>query len=250
VNKLAIIVALEREIAPLTNDPFWRAVKLVPSAYRNYESNQGFIVCSGIGGQAARTAAEEIVDRVGPSTLISAGVAGSLTPRWKVGDVIAPAAVVQFAAATPMPTALLPEIPGLQRGGTLVSAASVAGPEMKSRLARQYQADTVDMEAGFVAEVAAAHAIPFAAVKAISDEYDFVLPDLGRFAGPDGRFLTSRFVLYSMLRPRTWPAVSRLAFNSSKASQELCRVLRILLATGAFSSALHSGVSSSAAEDI
>jgi adenosylhomocysteine nucleosidase len=238
VNKPAIIVALEREIAPLVRDPLWCAAKLIPSAYRNYESSQGFIVCSGIGGLAARTAAERIIRQVSPSILISAGVAGSLTPQWKVGDVIAPAAVVQSPAGTPRETVPLSPVDGLQRGGTLVSTSSVAGLETKAHLAREYQADVVDMEAASVAEIAAAHDIPFAAVKAISDEYDFPVPELGRFVATDGKFLTSRFILYSMLRPKTWSVVSRLASNTNKASQQLCRVLRTLLASGAFSSAV------------
>jgi adenosylhomocysteine nucleosidase len=249
VSKVAIIVALEREIAPLINHQPWHAVKLIPSPYRNYESNYGFIVCSGIGGVAARKAAEEVLGRVGPSLLISAGIAGSLTPGWKVGDVIAPAAVVPLGG-TPKKTVSLPEIPGLQRGGTLVSASTIAGPEEKTNLATQYQADVIDMEAGFVAEVAAAHDVPFAAVKAISDEHDFPLPDLGRFVASDGRFRTNRFVVYSMLHPMTWPAVCRLARNTTKASRELSRVLRVLLTTGALGAALPSGVSSSGAVNI
>jgi adenosylhomocysteine nucleosidase len=249
VSKVAIIAALEREIASLIDDQLWRTVKLIPSPHRDYESNYGFIVCSGMGGMAARQAAEQVLGRVRPSFLISAGIAGALTPGWKVGDVIAPAVVVQVGG-TPRKTASLPEIPGLQRRGTLVSAPSIAGPEEKANLARQYQADAIDMEAGFVAEVAAAHDVPFAAVKAISDAHDFPLPDLGRFMAPDGRFRTSRFVAYSMLRPTTWPAVCHLARNSNKASRELCRVLRLLLTTGALGAAPSSGVRSSGAVNI
>jgi adenosylhomocysteine nucleosidase len=249
VNKIAIIVALEREIAPLIDDQLWRTVKLIPSPHRDYESSYGFIVCSGIGGMAARKAAEEVLGRVGPSLLISAGIAGSLTPSWKVGDVIAPAAVVPLGG-TPKLTVSLPEIPGLHRGGTLVSTSTVAGPEEKVNLARKYQADVIDMEAGFVAEVAAAHDIPFAAVKAISDEHDFPLPDLGRFIASDGGFRTSRFVVYSMLRPKTWAAVCRLAGNTNKASRELCRVLRLLLAAGVLGATLSSGARSSGAVNI
>jgi len=229
LKKPAIIAALEREIAPLVRAQDWQPAKLVPSVYRNYESAQGFIVCGGIGGQAARVAAEHLIHRVDPSVLVSAGVAGSLATRWKVGDVIVPATVVQSAVGKSFSTAALPERHGWQREGTLVSSSGIADPETKSLLAREYQADAVDMEAAAVAEVAAAHGIPFVAVKAISDECDFPLPDFGRFVPADGRFLTSRLVLYSALRPRMWVVLGRLAANTGKAAQELCRVLHSLL---------------------
>ena len=242
MNKVAIIVALEREIAPLLKDPRWQAVDLISEGsarrvsarqddpvYRNYESEQGLIMCAGIGATAARAAAEKLIPCFRPTVLISAGLAGGLTPHWKAGDVIFPATIVQAPAGAVLQTGLLPEAAGIKRSGVLVSTPSIAGAGIKSLLARQFQADAVDMEAGAVAEIAAAHGIPFVAVKAISDEYDFPVPDLGRFVDPQGRFLTGRFLLHAAVRPRTWPAVGKLASNTKKASQELCRVLRILV---------------------
>ena len=51
------------------------------------------------------------------------------------------------------------------------------------------------MEAAAVAAVAQERGIEFAAVKAISDELDFVMPPVGRFVDADGKFETARFAV-------------------------------------------------------
>jgi adenosylhomocysteine nucleosidase len=125
-------------------------------------------------------------------------------------------------------------VPGFQPKGTLVSACGISGTKGKRLLARQYQGDAVDMEAASVAAVARAQGIPFMAVKAISDEYDFPVPDLDSFVDADGRFKTGRFVLHAITRPSLWPVMRRLAANSGRASKQLCQTLRMLLNTEHF----------------
>jgi adenosylhomocysteine nucleosidase len=163
--------------------------------------------------------------------LISAGLAGALTPAGKVGQVLLPSSVLDAATGGRAEAHVLPEIAGLRQAGLLVTSQEVAGPESKELLARQIGADWVDMEAAAVAAVAADHRLPFVVVKAISDECGFAMPPLQGCVDAQGRFLTGRFVRRVAVRPALWPALRRLAVNSRQAAGELCRVLSILLGT-------------------
>jgi len=78
------------------------------------------------------------------------------------------------------------------------------------------------MEAAAVARAAQSHSIPFMAVKAISDEYNFDLPPMDGFVTPDGQFRTAAFAAFIAIRPWLWGKTSRLASGSAKASRALC----------------------------
>ena len=47
-------------------------------------------------------------------------------------------------------------------------------------------------------------AAALSAVKAISDESDFVMPPMDEFIAEDGAFRTESFVLFAALRPWLW----------------------------------------------
>ena len=81
------------------------------------------------------------------------------------------------------------------------------------------------MEAAAVARAAQKHNLPFLAVKSISDELNFELPEMNLFIR-QGQFRTKSFVLYIAPRPWLWPRVVRLARNTERASQNLCAWLR------------------------
>jgi adenosylhomocysteine nucleosidase len=109
--------------------------------------------------------------------------------------------------------------------GILVSSATVAGKEQKTRLSKAYGATAVDMEAAAVAQGAQARGVEFAALKVISDVVDFNLPVVDRFVSADGRFQSVRFACHVALRPWLWSATIALARNSAKASLALSDAL-------------------------
>ncbi len=231
-GKLAIIAAMAGEVGGLVGRKPWRRSHAVRTPYGAYEALGAIVICAGIGGSAARSAAQQVL-ALQPRAIISAGLAGALTPELKVGTVVLPHMVVGSGNPVPIELAVRADLPRIRTGGVLVSAASVAGPEGKRLLRAQYGAQMVDMEAAPVAEMAARDRIPFMAVKCISDEFDFPMPDMEPFITPEGRFLTGKFVAYAAVRPRLWSVLSRLASNSKRASQELCRVLRFLVESDA-----------------
>ncbi|HEX8816443.1 MAG TPA: phosphorylase [Terriglobales bacterium] len=215
--KIGIVAALEREIKDLIKD--WLKVEHTHDHHRFdfFEHGPAVAVCGGMGSGAARRAAEALMAIYHPDTLISAGFAGALQPSRSVGDVLWPQIIIDASDSSRT------EIADGQ--GSLVSFSEVASPAQKAKLASAFQADAVDMEAAAVARVAAIHGANFAAVKAISDDATFEMPDLSRFITPDGHFRQAAFAAHAALRPQLWPQLIRLARNSAKASRALCTEL-------------------------
>ncbi len=217
LTEIAIIAALEREVRPLIAS--WRRVVHEHEGYRFhvFEDKSAVLICGGIGQQAARRATEALVTKYHPELLVSAGFAGALTPSLKVGEIISPAKVIDAKDGSRI------DIPS--GVGVLVSFPGIVSVDQKAKLAKAYGADAVDMEAAAVALGAEKHQIQFAAIKAISDESSFEMPDLDRFVTPSGEFLDGAFARHALLRPQMWGTVAGLARNSKKASRALCSEL-------------------------
>ena len=216
-KKIAIVAALEREVRPLVRD--WRVSERQHDGrrFRFFEKDDVVLVCGGIGAAPARRAAEAVIALFSPEMLYSVGFAGALDPQLKVGDVMLPRKVIN---ATDGSSVTLSD-----GDGVLVTFASVASREQKKKLRDSFGAQAVDMEAASVLRAADAHAIPFSAIKAISDEFDFDFPDTERFVDSDGRFSEMRFALFAAVRPWLWARVIQLARNSRRAMRALCEAL-------------------------
>jgi nucleoside phosphorylase len=225
--KIAIIAAIERELRPLINS--WPSTKTDHEGHEFtfYESDYAVAVCGGIGPESARRAAEAIIARYSPELLISAGVAGALVSELRAGETIFPSTVVDTQDSSRHQTVIRDAALGessLART-VLASYPEIASVAQKQQMAKSYGAHAVDMEAAAVARAAQAHHLGFLAIKAISDESDFELPEMSPFIR-DGEFETKRFVLYIALRPWLWLKVIRLARNTQLASHNLCAWLR------------------------
>jgi len=215
--KIAIIAAMEREVAPLIRSWKMRMIEHGGRRYRLFENGDAVLACGGIGAEAARRATEAVIREVNPVRVISVGFAGALDASLQAGDIVEPRTVINSAdgARTEVGSG----------EGILVSSAEVAGKEQKSRLSRAYGASAVDMEAAAVAQGAEARGVEFGALKAISDAADFSLPALDSFVADDGTFRSAKFACHVVLRPWLWWTTIALARNSSKASRSLCGAL-------------------------
>ena len=215
--RIAIIAAMEREVGPLIRSWKVRTIEHGGRRYRLFEHGDAVLVCGGIGAEAARRATEAVIQEVQPGRVISVGFAGALDGSLAVGDVLQPRTIINAADGVRTDTG--------SGEGILVSSASVAGKEQKIRLGKAYGAQAVDMEAGAVAQGAAARGVEFGALKAISDASDFELPAMDRFVAHDGSFLSGRFAGHVALRPWLWGTTIALARNSSRARRALCGAL-------------------------
>lgn len=216
--KVAIVAAMEREVSQLVKS--WRVVEREHEGktLKFFENGaDAVLICAGIGEQPARRAAEAVIAIYKPEIVQSVGFGGALDSKLKVGGIISPARVIDAKDGSSVV---------LENGaGVLLSVNSTAGMEQKAKLAEVYGAQAVDMEAAAVAKSAAAHGIAFRATKAISDEFDFEMPQVDRFVSYEGNFQTKRFLAYAALRPWLWNKLVRLARNSKKAADALCAEL-------------------------
>jgi adenosylhomocysteine nucleosidase len=226
-KKIAIIAALKREIRQLVKRWPLTSIQHEGRDFIFHEGGHALVVCGGIGAEAARRAAEAAIAHYSPDLLISAGVAGALVPDLHVGDTIFPAMVIDTKDGSRHETAIHhAPIGNTALGRTiLASYPEIASVAQKQQLAKSYGAHAVDMEAAAVARAAQSHNLPFLAVKAISDDEHFEIPEMNRFVR-QGRFETKLFLLHLAPRPWLWLKVIRLARNTRIASDNLCAWLR------------------------
>lgn len=216
-KSVAVVIAMRRELQPLLGGVRGQTVDSVEF----FELENAVIAVGGIGQMAAGRATEAVVERYGPTMLISAGIAGALTPSLKVGDVVEGSEIVDADSGARFRVA----------GGTsvIVTVSSVGGSEEKRLLADRYRADVVDMESAAVAEVAQEHGIECRAIKAISDELDFPMPPVAGFIEGNGKFRTARFAAHIAMRPKWWSTVRDLNANSRVASVNLSHAVQHLI---------------------
>jgi len=208
--RIGIIAAFHNELKPLVRGwqrrgSLWIG-RLGPC--------EAVAVCAGMGSAAATRACEQILASGPVHTLVSIGFAGSLSCGLRPPEACAVREVVDAATGERF---LTPDADG-QR---LITLGHVAGPAEKRRLAEQYQAVLVDMEAAAVARIARTHNLGFSCFKAVTDGPNDQLPDFNRFTGPGGQLRLPALVLHALTHPRTWSPLVRLARNSSAAADEL-----------------------------
>jgi len=187
---------------------------------------------SGMGAQAARTAAEGLHQH-GVTALVSFGVAGALSPNLKPGDLVLPDAI---HADTQLPVniawrdrlqKLLPADVTVVNGILADSAVPLTGEKAKLNLAQATNACAVDMESGAIAAVAATAGIPFIAVRAIIDPIQFSPPEalLGAVY-PDGGVNSMRLIALLLKRSVHVSTLLHMGVGMRAARKTLSRVIQ------------------------
>jgi adenosylhomocysteine nucleosidase len=213
IPKLAVVAAMEREVAPFVKD--WQTTRKEydGQTFKFFEKENNVVVCGGVGAEAARRAAEAVIRWYEPGLIISAGFAGALDPTLQVGHTFTARHVIDARDGSRTDSG--------NGEGILISFETIADAQQKARFASAFGGHAVDMEAAAVARAAEAHGIKFLACKVISDTSDAHLPPLGRFIDKDGRFQTGKFTSYIAFRPWLWKGLWRLASDTMKAAQAL-----------------------------
>jgi adenosylhomocysteine nucleosidase len=173
--------------------------------------------------QAARALIAE-----GATALISFGVAGGLNPALPPGTLIVPLNVSTDAAIYATDPGLTARLGGPAH--SLHATADIAVTQAdKAALYKTSGADAVDMESGAVAEVAAAHGIKFAALRAICDPATRDLPPAALIALNAAGAISALSVAISVLRrPGQIPALLRLARDAAAARAALVKRVEII----------------------
>jgi hopanoid-associated phosphorylase len=164
--------------------------------------------------------------------VLSFGIAGGLDPTLACAALVVATRVQGPQTAWPADpawAAALARATGARPGLVAGAAAVVPDPAAKRALHAATDALVVDLESAVAAEFAAAHGLPFAALRAVADRADEVLPRAAAVGlTPDGRPAPGR-VLRALLRhPGELPALIRVARRSGTALAALKRAAKAL----------------------
>jgi adenosylhomocysteine nucleosidase len=220
--RIGIIAALPGELKPLVKGWKRDGEGTVPRWSQRVGEVDCVATCAGMGADAATRAfaAAEKDGRL--DVVVSVGWAGGLDDVQRAGAASSVAEVIDVRTAERFLTAS-------GDGVRLVTTATVADSKEKRRLANEYGAALVDMEAATVGRLARAREVSFYCFKAVTDEAGDTLPDMNPFIDARGQMRTGAFALHSAVRPWQWTSLVRLGRNSSVAAEALkLRVLEFL----------------------
>ena len=186
------------------------------------------------GGDNSTLAArlEQAIGR-GGRAVISAGICGGLLPGLAVGTPVIGSGTVRqkirWSADAAWQDALAAKIPNAVRGAIAGSDVILTDPDYKAALHGQTGAVAVDMESHICARVAAAHGVPFAALRVVSDAATHVLPPaVSRAIGAKGNVRMGAVLWSVASEPRQVPELLQTARNTRRALAEMLRCFNVL----------------------
>lgn len=200
------------------------------------------LVChTGIGRRAAEAVAT-VLGRYRPEFVLSVGLAGALSPQFAVGDLVfcgrvyrgEPESEAGRAAEPVLSDLLLVEAArraassrGLftWSGNSLTTSSLVAEPRQKTLLRQATGMDVVEMESYWVGLAAREKALPFLAVRVISDGAGDPVADIPGVVTPEGEQRVRYVLPYVVRHPASIPCLVRLAGGELKAVANLTRFL-------------------------
>ena len=166
----------------------------------SYHGMRAVIVQAGIGKVNAALCTQMIIDRYAPSGIVNTGIAGSLNPKIKIGDLVLCTDAVEHdvdastfgdplgqipnldvfsfqadeklrALAKKAAAAALPTL-GCFEGRVLTGDQFISSHEKKEWLIKTFSGDCCEMEGAAIAHVCHINRVPFLIVRAISDSAD------------------------------------------------------------------------------
>lgn len=184
---------------------------------------------AGLDPSAAHRAAEKMI-AAGATALLSFGLAGGLNPAVSAGAVVIPAEIrgdKKFPcdlAWTRRLASLLKETPSL-----LAHAPAVlATPDAKAAMFAATGAPAADMESYGIAETAAMHGLPFAAVRVVADTAADTIPSTALTSVDNaGRLRVGKAAWGALTHPWQIPGLVRLGGRTATAMKKLEALARL-----------------------
>ena len=238
---VAIIAPMEAEIEVLRERV--AQVEEIADGPRRYCRGrlQGVDVVLFVSGEGKRNAdhgIRHLVQKLAPTRILVMGLAGGLSPKLEVGELLISSEVMEGENVLGWPDlqwleeADLPHAFDLGRMVTVDEILST--PEAKSewwgRTIRDQPA-VADMESACYARVAISFKLPYLILRYVSDSASESLPRyLEDCRAQDGRIDQRQVVWKAFWRPRSWPVLLRLRGRMKRASIILADTAEALVA--------------------
>ncbi|MGB7848560.1 MAG: hypothetical protein WBL63_23305 [Candidatus Acidiferrum sp.] len=235
--RVLVTFAVEAEFAPWRklrafrekplNESHWSEGVRVQEA--EIEGHTVWVYLTGIGIRCFDFKVATCVKAAGVDAVLSAGLAGSLNPKYGALSIVAPRRVGNLRDASGLAVSKgLLELACTKGatliGGLLSSDHIVETPEEKARLSQF--ADAVDMESFHIVDEFVGEQIPVVVIRAISDGIEEEMPiDFEKCLAPDGSIKVVPLLKDLAKEPRKIPALVRFGRQSRAAAGELASFL-------------------------
>ena len=189
----------------------------------NLGQRQVLIALVGMGQERAMENTRTIFQYFRPKAFILSGYGGALVPQLKVGQVVISN---NYSSEEVQPFMRL--LSGFDFAAFSSVDEVVGTPQQREALAQETHSQVVDMETATVADVVRSRAIPFLALRVISDEYKQVLPTGALAAGFDAetdRTRPIRLFFYLLTHPGEFGRFQRFVLGVSEARKNLTTFL-------------------------
>ena len=203
---IAIVSATKEELSLLLNKISNKeslTTNSVEFIKGDYLSTPLLIAISGVGIKRARNCTRTLLQKFRPESIVSAGFAGALNPRLKVGDLVIPDWVMSLKAENKV--FLTNKLPYLAfnytNGGLLTENSFISNRGKKLDLFIETSADIVDMETWAVAEAVREKNIGLISVKVVSDTAGSSLPRMEKIYDHDSKVDFRKSAEYFMGEP-------------------------------------------------
>ena len=190
------------------------------------------VALSGVGIKRARNCTNTLIQRFNPKILVSAGFAGALNPKLKVGDLVIPDRVISLKLNRRIHLASrLPYLAcNYSNGGLLTENSFINTKEKKLDLFIESSADIVDMETWGIAETAQEKNVNLVSVKVVSDTTGGSLPRMEKIYDSDSKLDFYKSADYFKSNPLELFSYLKFRFlNTRKAGIRLNNFLELLI---------------------
>lgn len=196
MKKIGLMGAMKDEIAPLYDMMEDRREETVGGVtfYEGELAGKWVILCcAGVGKAQAAAATQILCSHFGVDAVLFSGIAGNMTPKVDVGDVVVGKTLVYHDGEPRMFAETAPYLQEFTSDPRLIEAAEAACEEAgvhhivgkiatgdcfvgdsatKNAIAEKCSPDCVEMEGAAIAHIAAKNGVPFVILRAMSDNAD------------------------------------------------------------------------------
>jgi nucleoside phosphorylase len=190
------------------------------SRFARLGNHELVLAANGAGAQRAALAVEAALERFPAEAIVSTGFCGALAEELEISGVVVGSAISVGSRTFP---ALSPASRRPHHMGVVCSIDHVAQSAEEKRRLRAGGGIAVEMEAGGVAELAAARGVPFYCVRAVTDlAGEDMANNFNRALRPDGHFATMSILLGALRNPLVrLPELLRLRHRCVRAARVL-----------------------------